>query len=996
MTLLTPRATYAPFEYEQAYKYWELQQQSHWLHCVAKDQLVITSNGIYSVEELYNLGNKLTLFNNKNKISSSPMIKTAFRQLYKLHTKEGYTHSITLDHRVMTPNGWVEAGNLKKGDLICIQSNEGLFGNIDEPELAYLAGHYQGDGTTDNNNIIFQVWKDEWSQFIPKIEECINKVYHKKGLFNERYNISSFGKEQSNSGRMPYKRLVTSKFKNFNFQKNVIPDFVLKGNKKTVEAYLEGLFDADGTCFQNEKHESIKIGQADLKFMQHLQILLLNFGIKSSMYKKEARQTLLPDSKNNYKYYNCKDFFILEITNKNSVIKLDKVLNIFEKCGKKLRGFVNSKKSHPIENARFSHLEKLDEDYVYCVSVDTDDHAWICNGFITHNTEVQMSSDINDWKLNLTEAEKFLIGHILKGFTQSEVFIQEYWGQMVSNWFKKPEIQMMAATFSSFECFDNQTELLTSSGWKNVQDLTINDEIAQYNLNSKNISFVQPLKVVNYDYKGIMHHYYGQNIDMCVTPNHDLILINPHTRKVKKKKSEEGKWIGNYLSPVSGKGIGSKKELFPLEKLLIAIQADGSLRGLCPQSKDTWKTVDFKLKKANKIKYLKEILHNANIEYSEKKQENGFSVFTFALPKDINIKNIKNFGWVNTKEISYEWANSFIKELMYWDCNKRGENASYYNTNLEAIEKAQIISVLGGYKAQISINRTAEESMQLVLPQGKVPLKCKDCYVLNLKPTFETTLQNKEDINYDGKVYCVSVPEQNLISRRNGKVVFTGNTIHAVSYAYLNQSLGLEDFEAFMYEPTAKAKIDRLINTKGKSKEEIAKSLAVFSAFNEGVNLFSSFAILLNFSRFNKMKGLGQIIAFSIKDESLHSEAGCWLFRTLIKEFPELWTDSLKKELYDAARVTIDLEDDFISKAFSFGEVEGITEYDMKNFIRFRANTKLEDLGLKKNWKNIDKESLDRMAWFDYLSVGVAQADFFAQRVDSYAKGSVDFTKIWK
>lgn len=672
MTLLTPRATYAPFEYEQAYKYWELQQQSHWLHCVAKDQLVITSNGIYSVEELYNLGNKLTLFNNKNKISSSPMIKTAFRQLYKLHTKEGYTHSITLDHRVMTPNGWVEAGNLKKGDLICIQSNEGLFGNIDEPELAYLAGHYQGDGTTDNNNIIFQVWKDEWSQFIPKIEDCINKVYHKKDLFNERYNIPSFGKEQSNSGRMPYKRLVTSKFKDFNFQKNVIPDFVLRGNKKTVEAYLEGLFDTDGTCYQNKKHESIKIGQADLKFMQHLQILLLNFGIKSSMYKKEARQTLLPDSKNNYKYYNCKDFFTLEITNKNSVIKLDKFLNIFEKCGKKLRGFVNSKKSHPIENARFSHLEKLDEDYVYCVSVDTDDHAWICNGFITHNTEVQMSSDINDWKLNLTEAEKFLIGHILKGFTQSEVFIQEYWGQMVSNWFKKPEIQMMAATFSSFE------------------------------------------------------------------------------------------------------------------------------------------------------------------------------------------------------------------------------------------------------------------------------------------------------------------------------------TIHEVSYAYLNQSLGLEDFEAFMYEPTAKAKIDRLISTKGKSKEEIAKSLAVFSAFNEGVNLFSSFAILLNFSRFNKMKGLGQIIAFSIKDESLHSEAGCWLFRTLIKEFPELWTDSLKKELYDAARTTIDLEDAFISKAFSFGEVEGITEYDMKNFIRFRANTKLEDLGLKKNWKNIDKESLERMAWFDYLSVGVAQADFFAQRVDSYAKGSVDFTKIWK
>src|ERR1700723_691907 len=130
-------------------------------------------------------------------------------------------------------------------------------------------------------------------------------------------------------------------------------------------------------------------------------------------------------------------------------------------------------------------------------------------------------------------------------------------------------------------------------------------------------------------------------------------------------------------------------------------------------------------------------------------------------------------------------------------------------------------------------------------------------------------------------------------------------SIHAVSYAYLNQSLGLEDFDAFLGEPTAKAKIDRLIITKGKSKEEIARSLAIFSAFNEGVNLFSSFAVLMNFSRFNKMKGVGQIIAFSIKDESLHSEAGCWLFRTLIDEFPEVMTDALKEELYDAARLTV-------------------------------------------------------------------------------------------
>lgn len=221
-------------------------------------------------------------------------------------------------------------------------------------------------------------------------------------------------------------------------------------------------------------------------------------------------------------------------------------------------------------------------------------------------------------------------------------------------------------------------------------------------------------------------------------------------------------------------------------------------------------------------------------------------------------------------------------------------------------------------------------------------------------------------------------------------------SIHAVAYAYLNQSLGLEDFSAFLHEPTAKAKIDRLIETKGKSKADIARSLAIFSAFNEGVNLFSSFAILLNFSRFNKMKGLGQIIAFSIKDESLHSEAGCWLFRTLVSEHPDILTEELKQEIYDAARLTVELEDAFIAKAFEAGPIEGLEVSDLKNFIRFRTNTKLNDLGLRKLWRNLDKAALDRLQWFDVMSAGVSHADFFAQRVTDYAKGAMDFSKIWE
>jgi ribonucleoside-diphosphate reductase beta chain len=220
-------------------------------------------------------------------------------------------------------------------------------------------------------------------------------------------------------------------------------------------------------------------------------------------------------------------------------------------------------------------------------------------------------------------------------------------------------------------------------------------------------------------------------------------------------------------------------------------------------------------------------------------------------------------------------------------------------------------------------------------------------------------------------------------------------SIHATAYSYLEESLGIQNYESFLHEPTSKAKIDRLINVKGKSKDDIARSLAIFSAFNEGVNLFSSFSILLSFSRRNLLKGVGKIIEWSIRDESLHSKAGCMLFKILVTEHPEIFTDELKKDIYDAARLTVQLEDAFIDKAFELGPIEGLDPKDLKNYIRYRANSKLQELGLKSNWKNIDKESLERLSWFDVLSNGVTLQDFFASRETAYAKSIVDFEDIW-
>ena len=174
---------------------------------------------------------------------------------------------------------------------------------------------------------------------------------------------------------------------------------------------------------------------------------------------------------------------------------------------------------------------------------------------------------------------------------------------------------------------------------------------------------------------------------------------------------------------------------------------------------------------------------------------------------------------------------------------------------------------------------------------------------------------------------------------------------------------------------------------------ERAKSLAIFSAFTEGVNLFSSFAVLLSFKMRNKLKGVGQIVEWSVRDESLHSNAGCWLFRTLMEEQPKFKTKKLVKEIEDAGRLAMKLEFDFIDKAFEMGDLENLSKDELKNFIKHRINTKMNDLGLEPliPSADIDKGALKTMKWFDAVIAGKQHTDFFASRVTNYSKGHVDW-----
>lgn len=227
-------------------------------------------------------------------------------------------------------------------------------------------------------------------------------------------------------------------------------------------------------------------------------------------------------------------------------------------------------------------------------------------------------------------------------------------------------------------------------------------------------------------------------------------------------------------------------------------------------------------------------------------------------------------------------------------------------------------------------------------------------------------------------------------------------TIHAEAYSLLNEQLGLDNFAEFLEDESTAAKIEALSEVRDSHDgtpnwSDRAKSLAIFSAFTEGVNLFSSFAVLLSFKMRNKLKGVGQIVEWSVRDESLHSDAGCWLFRTLMKENPKMKTKKLQKEIAEAATLAIKLEFDFIDKVFEYGDLENLSKEELKNFIKHRVNTKMSDLGLDPliPSEEIDKGALKTMKWFDAVIAGKQHTDFFANRVTNYSKGHVDWSQAF-
>ena len=218
--------------------------------------------------------------------------------------------------------------------------------------------------------------------------------------------------------------------------------------------------------------------------------------------------------------------------------------------------------------------------------------------------------------------------------------------------------------------------------------------------------------------------------------------------------------------------------------------------------------------------------------------------------------------------------------------------------------------------------------------------------------------------------------------------------VHIAAYSYLIETLGLPEstYNEFLQYQEMRDKHDFVSEFVKQDQGTIAQQIAVFSAFTEGMQLFSSFVMLLNFARFGKLRGMGQIIAWSIADESLHCESMTRLFREFIKENREIWTDELKSNIYSVAERMVELEDKFIDLSYGVNEMEGLPRETVKKYIRYIADRRLIALGMK----GIFKVKKNPMPWVDGM-LGATHTNFFEQKVVDYAKGALtgSWEEVW-
>ena len=310
------------------------------------------------------------------------------------------------------------------------------------------------------------------------------------------------------------------------------------------------------------------------------------------------------------------------------------------------------------------------------------------------------------------------------------------------------------------ECFQGDTEILTEEGYKKLKDLSTSDKVAQFT-NDGNIEFVTPIRLIKRPHNGkICKVHLGRGRYVYMTPNHNQVYrTNTKDWRVKEVKDLNF----NYFTkiPVSGKGTGNGATLSTLERLLIAIQADGTLQ----RHQKNESVYSIQVTKDRKKNRLKQLLKDYDL-YTPIKGRPKVDRYMIKVPKG----DAKLFSTNFSINMSYERAKSFIEEVIEWDGSHLKGTTKYYSSKVkENADFVAAVAVQAGYKVLQSIEEDNRKDSYSTI--HRVYMR-PDTEAVNCR------VMSKEYLDYNDDVYCVEVPSHKIVVRSQGYTFISGNCHH--------------------------------------------------------------------------------------------------------------------------------------------------------------------------------------------------------------------------
>lgn len=542
----------------------------------------------------------------------------------------------------------------------------------------------------------------------------------------------------------------------------------------------------------------------------------------------------------------------------------------------------------------------------------------------------------------------------------------------------------------NLHCLTSDHDVLTPNGWISIKDVQTTDKVAQWDYDTNSIDFVNPTHKIEKDHDGLLYEFDGKGVSQLVTGEHRMPILYPyknsHLNKPKWKfANSESIYTSNTAIPVSGFKNGHR-EMTPLERLYIAVQADGTIADEGYNGANIG-TIHYKFgfMKERKINQMLELIEEGGWEHSIYNCESGITLIYVHVPVEDYRKDVKTFNWVDMENISYDWCCDFIDEVLKWDGYAEGKR--YCTTDKENAEFVQTIGHLANKRSSIYV---VPEHMAVFTGATKATQRKESYQVYFTRRSYMVgNSMTKTEKEYNGKVYCISVPNEFFLVRRNGKISVTGNSLtysEIIRNAIDNPD---EVFKEVMHNDEVTDRSTKVVEvfnkladagayyTLGKYKRddyELKKIilLGVVALYClEKIQFQSSFACTFVLADSGIFQGIGALVKKIAQDEAVHAQMDKEILRAMLQNEKHMgWKDILDENI-DEVKEIIDevVQQEFDWNKYLFSEnrsVVGLNETLLSEWVLWNAQEVYDFLEIENDHQRIKTNPLPWMDdWLD-------------------------------